>query len=55
MPNNQFAHSLNSTAVATSRTLVSILECFQQKDGSVKIPKALQPYMYGKKIIKKND
>ncbi len=55
MPNNPFAHSLNSTAVATSRTLVSILECFQQKDGSVKIPKALQPYMYGKKIIKKND
>jgi seryl-tRNA synthetase len=37
-------HTLNSTAVVT-RTLVALVENFQQKDGSVKIPKALAPYM----------
>ena len=37
-------HTLNSTAVVT-RTLVALVENFQQKDGSVKIPKALSPYM----------
>lgn len=39
-------HTLNSTAVVT-RTLVAVVENFQQKDGSVKIPKALGPYMGG--------
>ena len=39
-------HTLNSTAVVT-RTLVAMVENFQQKDGSVKIPKALAPYMGG--------
>ena len=39
-------HTLNSTAVVT-RTLVAMVENFQQKDGSVKIPKALAPYMDG--------
>jgi seryl-tRNA synthetase len=46
-------HTLNNTAIATSRALVAILENNQQKDGSVKIPKVLQSYMGGKKIIKK--
>ena len=46
-----FAHTLNNTAIATSRALVAILENFQQKDGSVKIPKVLWKYM-GKKVIK---
>jgi seryl-tRNA synthetase len=41
-------HTLNSTAVATSRALVVILENFQQADGSVEIPKALRPYMGGR-------
>ncbi len=45
-------HTLNNTAIATSRALVAILENHQQKDGSVKIPKVLQKYMGGKKIIK---
>lgn len=48
----EFIHTLNSTAVATGRAVKAILENFQQKDGSVKIPKALQPYM-GKKVIGK--
>jgi seryl-tRNA synthetase len=39
-------HTLNSTAVVT-RTLVALVENFQQKDGTVKIPKALAPYMGG--------
>lgn len=45
-------HTLNNTALATSRALVAILENHQQKDGSVKIPKKLQPYMNGKKLLK---
>ncbi len=44
-------HTLNSTAIATSRILVAILENNQQKDGSVKIPLVLQPYMNGRKKI----
>ncbi len=51
--NRYFAHTLNNTVIATSRALVAILENNQQKDGSVKIPKVLWPYMGGKKVIKK--
>jgi seryl-tRNA synthetase len=46
-------HTLNNTAIATSRAMVAILENYQQKDGSVETPKALQPYMFGKKILGK--
>ena len=46
-----FAHTLNNTVIATSRAMVAILENFQNKDGSVNIPKVLQPYMGGKKKI----
>ena len=46
-----FAHTLNNTVLATSRALVAIMENHQQKDGSIKIPKALQKYMGGKKVI----
>jgi seryl-tRNA synthetase len=50
----EFVHALNSTAIATQRTIVAILENCQQKDGSILIPKALQPYMNGMtKIVKK--
>lgn len=46
-------HTLNNTAVPTSRALVAILENHQQKDGSVRIPSVLQPYMKGKtKLVK---
>jgi len=47
-----FVHTLNNTALATSRTMMAILEVHQQKDGSVKLPKVLWPYMNGKKILK---
>ena len=46
----QYIHTLNSTLIATSRVLVSIMENFQTKDGHVKIPKVLEKYM-GKDMI----
>ncbi len=46
----QYLHTLNSTLVATSRVLVSILENFQTKDGHINVPKALQSYI-GKSTI----
>ncbi len=44
----EYCHTLNSTAIATSRAVRAILENYQQPDGSVLIPKALQKYMHGK-------
>jgi seryl-tRNA synthetase len=48
-----FVHTLNNTAIATSRTIVAIIEQFQQKDGTVLIPKILWPYMNGVKKLEK--
>ena len=45
------AHTLNCTAIATSRTICCILENYQNKDGTVSVPKVLQKYMNGKKFI----
>ncbi len=42
-----FAHTLNGSGLAVGRTWIAILENFQQADGSVLIPAALQPYMDG--------
>jgi seryl-tRNA synthetase len=47
----EFVHTLNSTAIAVQRTLVAILENFQQADGSVAVPKPLQPYLGGRDRI----
>jgi seryl-tRNA synthetase len=47
-----FAHSLNCTAIATPRILVSLVENYQQADGSIKIPEVLRKYMGGKEFIK---
>ena len=44
-PTKGFVHTLNSTAVATGRTMVAILENFQQEDGSVAVPQVLRKYM----------
>ncbi|MEK6863293.1 MAG: serine--tRNA ligase [Nanoarchaeota archaeon] len=49
----KYVHMLNNTAIATSRVIVAILENFQTKEGTVKIPKVLWPYMNGIKEIKK--
>jgi seryl-tRNA synthetase len=48
----RFAHSLNSTAIPTPRILVSIIENFQQADGTVRVPEVLVPFM-GKSVIGK--
>ncbi len=47
-----FVHTLNSTAVATGRALVAIVENYQNKDGTITVPEVLVPYM-GKKVIGK--
>ena len=41
----EFVHTLNGSGLAIGRTLVAILENYQQKDGSIVIPGALRPYM----------
>lgn len=48
-----FVHTVNNTGIATSRAMIGIIENNQQEDGSIKIPKALQPYMNGLKEITK--
>jgi seryl-tRNA synthetase len=48
-----FVHTLNNTALATSRTMMAILEQYQQEDGSVIVPKVLRPYMNGLERIEK--
>jgi seryl-tRNA synthetase len=47
----EFAHTLNGSGLAVGRTLIAILENYQQKDGSVVIPEALRPYMRGMEVI----
>ncbi len=49
----KFVHTLNNTAIATERMMVCIVENYQQKDGSIKIPNVLVKYMQGKKKIEK--
>ena len=48
---NKYVHMLNGTAIAISRGIIAVLENFQQKDGTVKLPKALVPYC-GFEVIK---
>ncbi len=48
----KYVHTLNGTAFALGRTLVAVLENYQQADGTVKIPTALQPFMAGKTVLK---
>ena len=49
---NSAVHTLNSTAVATSRALVAIMEQYQNEDGTVRVPEALVPHMGGQTILK---
>ena len=49
---NYYLHTLNNTVRASTRALIALLENNYQEDGSIKIPKVLQPYMGGKEIIK---
>ncbi|HET6160533.1 MAG TPA: serine--tRNA ligase [Dongiaceae bacterium] len=51
----RFVHTLNGSGLAVGRTLVAILENYQQQDGSVAIPAALRPYMNGRERIAKTN
>lgn len=48
----QFVHTLNGSGLAIGRTLIAVLENYQQEDGSIKVPDALLPFMGGTKVIK---
>jgi seryl-tRNA synthetase len=48
---NEFVHTLNGSGLAVGRTLVAVLENYQQADGSVVVPEALRPYMGGVEIL----
>lgn len=48
-----FAHTLNGTAMAVPRMLIAILETFQNKDGSVDIPKVLRPFVGNMEVIRR--
>ena len=50
----KFVHTLNGTAFAIGRMIISIIENYQQKDGSVKIPEALREYMPGSRNLIQN-
>lgn len=48
---NKFVHTLNGSGLAVGRTLVAVLENYQQEDGTIRVPEVLIPYMNGKEII----
>ncbi|MBU3841927.1 MAG: serine--tRNA ligase [Candidatus Fusobacterium pullicola] len=50
---SEYCHTLNGSGLAVGRTLVAIMENYQQEDGSFLIPKALVPYMGGVEVVKK--
>ncbi|MDE2217406.1 MAG: serine--tRNA ligase, partial [Planctomycetota bacterium] len=49
----RFVHTLNGSGLALPRTVIALLETYQQKDGSIIIPDVLRPYMGGIKVITK--
>ena len=48
----QFVHTLNGSALAIGRTMVAIIENYQNEDGSITVPEALRPYMGGLEVIR---
>jgi len=50
-PKPEFVHTLNGSGLAVGRTLVAVLENYQQEDGTIRVPKALVPYMGGLEVI----
>ena len=49
---NEFVHTLNGSGLAVGRTLVAVMENYQQADGSIRVPDALAPYMGGVDVIR---
>lgn len=50
----KFVHTLNGSGLAVGRTMVALLETYQQEDGSVEVPKVLRPYMGGLEVMRAN-
>ena len=48
---NYYLHTLNNTVLASTRALIALIENNYQEDGTIKVPKALQPYMGGKEVL----
>ena len=48
---NELVHTLNGSGLAVGRTLIAVLENYQQQDGSIRIPEVLKPYMAGQEVI----
>jgi len=48
---SDYIHTLNGSGIALPRTMVSVLENYQRKDGTVEIPEVLRPYMKGQETI----
>ena len=48
-----FVHTLNNTALSGNRPIIAIMENYQKEDGTIEVPKALQQYMDGAKVIDK--
>jgi seryl-tRNA synthetase len=51
----QYIHTLNGSGVALARLFIAIVENYQQEDGSIALPEALQPYMGGQTEIRQRD
>ena len=49
----RYAHTLNNTALASTRTIIMLVENHQQRDGTVRIPEALRPWMGGREVLGK--
>ncbi len=49
---NELVHTLNGSGLAVGRTLVAVLENYQNADGSVTVPEALRPYMGGVEVLR---
>ncbi|MDQ7077588.1 MAG: aminoacyl--tRNA ligase-related protein [Robiginitomaculum sp.] len=47
----RFVHTLNGSGLAVGRTLLAVMENYQNEDGSIEIPAALRPYMGGQEVI----
>jgi seryl-tRNA synthetase len=47
----ELVHTLNGSGLAVGRTLIAVMENYQQQDGSIQVPEALQPYMNGQQVI----
>lgn len=50
----KFVHTLNGSGLAVGRTMVALLETYQQEDGSVEVPEVLRPYMGGLEVMRAN-